>query len=61
VVVHQPDVGLPETISARCSSNPPPASDPLPCIVVTKVSQGQTKLFVVDLYGVTNGGFQTGL
>jgi hypothetical protein len=61
VVVHQPDSGPAETISARCSSNPPPTTDSLPCIVVNKVGQGQTKLFVIDLYGVNNGGFQTGL
>jgi hypothetical protein len=56
VVVHQPDVGLPETISARCSSNPPP------CIVVNKVNQpgNAPTLLVVDLYGVNNGGFRIG-
>lgn len=59
-VVHQPDVGPLETISTQCSANPPPTTDPLPCIVVTKVNQGQTKFLVVDLYGVNNGGFRIG-
>ncbi len=60
VVVHQPNSGPVETISTRCSANPPPATDPLPCIVVTKINQGPTKLLVVDVYGVNNGGYHTG-
>jgi hypothetical protein len=60
VVVHQPNTGPVEKISTRCSSNPPPATDPLPCIVVNKINQGQTKLLVVDVYGVNNGGYHTG-
>jgi hypothetical protein len=64
VVVHQPDSGPAETISTRCSSNPPPTSPPptLPCIVVTKVNPpgNAPKLLVIDLYGVNNGGYHTG-
>lgn len=60
VVVHQPDTGPVETISTRCSGNPPASSDTLPCIVVNKINQGQTKLLVVDVYGVNNGGYHTG-
>jgi hypothetical protein len=64
VVVHQPDSGPAETISARCSSNPPPTNPPptLPCIFVTKVNPpgNAPKLLIVDLYGVNNGGFRIG-
>jgi hypothetical protein len=60
-VVHQLDSGQIETITNRCSATPPAASDALPCIVVTKINQGQTKLLVIDLYGVDNGGIHPGL
>lgn len=61
VVVHKPDAGPVETISTRCSANPPAPTETLPCIVVNKVNQGQTKLFVIDIYGVNNGGWHPGL
>ena len=60
VVVHQPDSGLPETISAHCSTSrpdPPAATDPLPCIRVTKDS----KLLYIEVWAFHNGGWQPGI
>jgi hypothetical protein len=59
VVVHQPDSGPAETISARCSSSPPASTDALPCIKVTK--DNQAKLLIIEVWAFHNGGWQPGL
>ena len=59
VVVHQPDTGPPETISARCSSSPPASTDTLPCILVSK--DNQAKLLFIDVWGARNGGWHPGI
>lgn len=60
VVVHQPDPpGLAETISVRCSSNPPASTETLPCIRVTK--DNQAKLLIIDVWAFHNGGWHPGL
>lgn len=61
VVTHQPDVGQLEVISRRCDSDPPGASETLPCITVNVVSQGKVKLLVIGVYGFQNGGWAPGL
>jgi hypothetical protein len=60
VIVHQPDgVGAqPEVIKTKCTANPP-VSDSLPCFFPTKI-QGSLKLWVIDIYGVSNGGWHPG-
>lgn len=59
VVVHQPDSGPAETISARCSSSPPASTETLPCIKVTK--DNQAKLLVIEVWAFHNGGWHPGL
>ena len=59
VVVHQPDSGLPETISVRCSSSPPASTDALPCIRVTK--DNSAKLLIIEVWAFHNGGWHPGL
>lgn len=59
VVVHQPELGPAETISARCSSSPPSSTETLPCITVTK--DNQAKLLIIDVWAFHNGGWHPGL
>jgi hypothetical protein len=59
VVVHQPDSGVPETISVRCSSSPPASTDALPCIRVTK--DNSAKLLIIEVWAFHNGGWHPGL
>jgi hypothetical protein len=58
VVSHKPEVGPIEIISTRCSSNPPAATDTLPCIFVSK--DNKLKLLVIDIYAFENGGWMPG-
>ncbi len=60
VLVHLRDGATsPETISARCSSSPPTATDTLPCITVTK--DNKAKLLIIDAWGYQNGGWVPGV
>ena len=61
VVTHQPDIGPIETISRRCSSDPPGAGETLPCITVSVVGQGKSKLLVIGAWGYQNGGWHPGV
>jgi hypothetical protein len=60
-VTHKPDSGPIETISRRCSSDPPGPTEALPCITVDVVGQGQAKLLVIGVWGSQNGGWHPGL
>jgi hypothetical protein len=61
VVTHQPDSGPIETISRRCSSDPPSSTETLPCITVNVLGSGQSRLLVIGVWGYKNGGWQPGV
>jgi hypothetical protein len=59
VLLHRRDDNVVEPISAKCSSSPPPATDTLPCRLVTK--DNRAKLLIIDAWGFKNGGWVPGL
>jgi hypothetical protein len=58
VMSHRLDSGAFEVISRRCGSNPPAASEALPCIVVTV--DRKANLLTLDAWGFQNGGWHPG-
>lgn len=61
VLSHRLESGDFEVISRRCAASPPGASETLPCITVTVVTDKKLKLLVIDAWGIKNGGWQPGL
>jgi hypothetical protein len=60
VLVHLADnSSTPEVISRHCSANPPPATETLPCLTVTK--DNKAGVAIIDAYGVDNGGWTPGI